>query len=235
MPHIISVVARKGGVGKTAIASALSSVLAAQGHSVLLVDLDTQSSAAVALGANALGEGAYEWLMGNTLCYQEPQSGLHLLAGGPGLDSIEVSPDAANEAIRTSGHEYVVIDTPASATPLSRAVVAASSHVLIATEPHPLGISGAAAMVQTVRADQYSAIVLSRLDLRRSLHRTIADQASTAFAPLEVMQFRHDGFLERSMAEGRPAALGRRSKAIDDIYAVASKLLLAQTKETENA
>jgi len=235
MPFIISVVARKGGVGKTAIASAVSSVLAAQGKSVLLIDMDTQSSAAVALGANPLGEGTYEWLMGNAPCYQEAQPGLHLLAGGSGLDGIDAQADAVAEVIATTGHDYVVIDTPASATSLSRAAVRASSHVLIATEPHPLGISGACAMVQAIRPDQFSAIVLSRLDLRRSLHRTIAEQATSAFSPIEVMQFRHDGFLERAMAEGRPAALGRRSKAIEDIHAIANKLINTQTQDAEHA
>ena len=55
-PRWIAVVGRKGGSGKTALALGLAAHYARKGARVLLLDLDPQGSASLALGADADGE-----------------------------------------------------------------------------------------------------------------------------------------------------------------------------------
>lgn len=218
----ITVIARKGGVGKTTIAASLASIMAARSNSTLLVDLDTQSSAASALGADPLQFGAAAWLNGGNPTPQEIMPGLQLLAGGPDLESIQrIDERMLQNRLEASGSRVIIFDTPASISSLTRAAMACSDVVLVVTEPHPLGLSGAASILESLRGSARRALVLSRLDLRRSLHRAIAEGIQEAFGGIGVFPVRHDAFLERAMAEGKPAALARRSRAVEDIEAIA--------------
>ena len=55
MSHIISIANQKGGVGKTTTTLSLGAALVERGRSVLLVDLDPQSSLTIACGVEAEG------------------------------------------------------------------------------------------------------------------------------------------------------------------------------------
>ena len=50
MPHIISVVNQKGGVGKTTTVVHLSAAIARLGYPVIVIDLDPQANASTTLG-----------------------------------------------------------------------------------------------------------------------------------------------------------------------------------------
>jgi len=64
--RIIAIANQKGGVGKTTTTLTLGAALVERGRSVLLVDLDPQSSLTIALGVDAEGDSLYE-VLGSTV------------------------------------------------------------------------------------------------------------------------------------------------------------------------
>ena len=62
MPQIISIANQKGGVGKTTTTLSLGAALVERGRSVLLIDLDPQSSLTIALGIDAEGSSMHQVL-----------------------------------------------------------------------------------------------------------------------------------------------------------------------------
>ncbi len=225
MQTVIDACSRKGGVGKTAIASAVASLLARDGRSVVLLDMDTQSSAASALGVDPLAAGSAQWLSEQTANFQEPQAGLRLLSGGPSLERVRMDPMLLSRKLGTLDAEFVVIDTAPGAGDLSRAAAAVADHVLVVTEPHPLGLAGAVSILQGLAPTQRRALILSRLDTKRALHRAIQDGAADAFDGMDVFPVRNDVLFERGLAAGTPAATLRQTKAIEDLNAIVSWLL----------
>ena len=222
----VVVVARKGGVGKTTVATTLASILAHAGYSVLLADLDPQSLAALAMGVDPLVGGAGLWLASGELSIdrvQEPQPGLRLLAGGPDLEQLQnVDEHVFRRAIARVQSDVVIYDTAAGSSALSRASVAAADVVLVVTEPHPLGLAGAATLLQSLEAVKRRALVVSRVDPRRALHRDVTAGIANAFPGEQVFIVHQDARLERALADGTSTAVLQHSKALADIDVIAS-------------
>ena len=65
MPQIIAIANQKGGVGKTTTTLSLGAALVERGRSVLLIDLDPQSSLTIACGVQAEGRSIHE-VLGST-------------------------------------------------------------------------------------------------------------------------------------------------------------------------
>lgn len=216
----ITVCARKGGVGKTALASTLASLLAAEGKSVVLIDLDTQSSAAGALGVNMVDAGAAEWLRGEGLALQHVHEGLDLLCGGPGLEGIPIDPGTLARRVRELKGDIVVIDTAPTAGTLTRAAVAVADTAIIVTEPHPLALAGATAILHGLRAQQRRVLVANRVHIRRALHRDFVAALADHLPDVPQYVVRNDARFESLLAAGQPAAVARRSNAIKDCEAV---------------
>lgn len=62
MPRVIAIANQKGGVGKTTTTLTLGAALVERGRSVLLIDLDPQSSLTIACGIDAPGSSMHEVL-----------------------------------------------------------------------------------------------------------------------------------------------------------------------------
>ncbi len=222
----IAVVGRKGGSGKTALALGLAAHYARKGARVLLVDLDPQGSASLALASDATGERLAELLdkptepemVPNVTFFESPALGL--LAGGPALECM-TAPRPLREALAGLPMDVVLMDCPPGHAALDRLALQAADVVLAACEPHRLGIAGAARVLDETHALQphpRCALVLGRLDERRGLDRAAPNLLAGAFA-VPVMAVRQDSALAEALNSGRlPPASGR---AAADLGAVA--------------
>jgi len=213
----ITTASRKGGTGKTTTATGLGSLLAHAGYSVLIVDLDTQSNAAAVLGVDPLAGGAAAWLEGKEAYAQAAQKGLRLLAGGPDLEQIHLSPEDLARRIRQDHSEIVIFDTPPGAGDLSRAAIAVADIILACAEPHPLALTGAAAVLEGLGPDQRKALILTRVDPRRGMDREAMASVAEAFDGIQVHTVRTDANIALAGAQGRTIASLRNCRGADDM------------------
>ena len=228
-PPVVAIAGRKGGTGKTALCLGLAAhYFRADQRRVLVVDLDPQGSASLALGAEANGENLAAVLNGDAA--PEPAviaCGL-LLAGGPALASV-ADPRPLREALADlmDWADLVLVDCPPGHPTLDRLAMEAvgrAGAVLVAMEPHRMAIAGAARVLDEARALRPSprcAGVLGRLDERRGLDRAAPELLAGAFAA-EVFSIRQDTALAAALNAGDlPPAHGR---AAADLRAVADWL-----------
>jgi chromosome partitioning protein len=233
----IVIAGRKGGTGKTALCLGLAAVFLRMGRRVLVVDLDPQGSASLALGAAADGEHLAAVLNGTAAPEPaEVAGGLLLLAGGPALETLADPRPLLDALAKRSGDDatfpdwprpdVVLVDCPPGHPTLDRLALAAADAVLVAAEPHRLAIAGAARVLdeaKALRPRPRCAVVLGRLDPRRGLDRAAPELLAGAFNAT-VLAIHQDTALAAALnAGGLPPEHGR---AADDLRAVAAWLNL---------
>lgn len=221
-PFLVAVVGRKGGTGKTTLALGLAARYARAGRRVLLLDLDPQGSATLALGGTPSGARLLACLQGEAALEAEPLAGgLLLLAGGPELEQLR-EPVPLSAVLAGVPADLVLVDCPPGHAALDRLAIAAADVVLASCEPHRLAIAGAARVLEEARALSPAprcALVLGRMDERRGLDRAAPDLLAGAFG-LPVLTVRQDSALAAALNEGElPPATGR---AAADLEAVAA-------------
>ncbi len=211
----VAIAAGKGGVGKTTIACGIASVLADQGNRVLLVDLDPQSNAAWGLGADPTQPGTAELLLGDTPTPIQVTNRLWVLPGGPGLKGHEVmrlDPEALADAITQFDHSAIIFDCPPGWDHLERFGLVAAGSALIVVDAHPFAIQGAARVVETLssrrqkgrQGAQHWALVMSRVDLRRTLDKELEAALATLFPEIDRLLIRQDVALSLATTERKP-------------------------------
>jgi chromosome partitioning protein len=165
MPRIIAIANQKGGVGKTTTTLTLGAALVERGKSVLLIDLDPQSSLTIALGVNAPGDSMYE-VMGSTepgskvlrdIVHQvAPQfylapSDIALSRSEAGL-MVRMGRESVLKQVLENVHtDYVLIDCLPSLGILTINALVAAQQVLIPTIAEYLALRGIALFYQTLR------------------------------------------------------------------------------------
>ncbi|MBK8185613.1 MAG: ParA family protein [Candidatus Competibacteraceae bacterium] len=213
-PLKIAVAAGKGGVGKTTIACGIASVLAEHGR-VLLVDLDPQSNAAWGLGADPTQPGTAELLLGGTPTPIKITDTLSVFPGGPGLKGHEVmrlDPEALADAIAIFDYEAIVFDCPPGWDHLERFGLVATEAALVVVDAHPFAIQGAARVVETLLARRQKnrqgaqrwALVMSRVDPRRTLDKDLEAALAAMFPDLKRLLIRQDVALSLATTERIP-------------------------------
>jgi chromosome partitioning protein len=233
----IVIAGRKGGTGKTALCLGLAAVFSRMGLAVLVVDLDPQGSASLALGAAADGEHLAAVLNGTAAPEPaEVAGGMLLLSGGPALESLTDPRPLLDVLAERSGADeafpdwprpdVVLVDCPPGHPTLDRLAMSGADAVLVATEPHRLAIAGAARVLDEAKALRpipRCAVVLGRLDPRRGLDRAAPELLAGAFNAT-VLAIHQDTALAAALNAGElPPEHGR---AADDLRAVAAWLNL---------
>lgn len=170
MSLILSVVNQKGGCGKTTTAVHVACALATLDHRVLLIDMDPQGHAGLALG---LEPSDHEPPLSEVLAHSPLTGigrGLHegIVAARPGIDCVPANLGlAALEAKLASvpgredrlaehlsevgrGWEVIVVDAPPNLGLLTVNALVASHEALIPFEPSPFALQGVERVIETI-------------------------------------------------------------------------------------
>jgi chromosome partitioning protein len=222
MPRYITIAGRKGGVGKSSCALALAAHYVRAGKSVLIVDLDPQGSAGLALGADITGEGLRSVLAGEQPPQPHPVAeGLDILPGGPALELCEDAL-ALRSVLADVAHDVVLADCPPGNAHLDRLAIEAADILLACCESHRMAVAGASRVIEEARAINPTprcALVLGRVDVRRNLDSAAPELLAGALN-VPVMTIRQDAVLSQALNSGQmPPGHGRAAEDIAKIAA----------------
>lgn len=210
---ILIVTNRKGGSGKTAIATSVAMHYAEEGRG-LLIDLDPQGDASATLAVNDTGADLADALLGRRppdSAIRDTQWGVAVAAAGEALAYVheQVSPGAVGRMVGELWPEHypwVVIDCPPGVTPL---VLSAWRACPAAVGLVPVNGPQALRAVNRLRNGWEDVgmdpdrirVVLTRHDSRRVLDRAVERQARKTYG-VGVLQTR----VRESVVVGESAA-----------------------------
>jgi chromosome partitioning protein len=164
MGKVYAVANQKGGVGKTTTAVNLASCAATEGNQTLLVDLDPQCNATVALGGGRdLHPSSYDCLTGDTSVAEAARP-----AGPDNLWLVPASRDLAGAAVelpRIQGSEtrlrerlgpvrerfaVALLDCPPALGPVSVNALVAADRVIVPVQAEYLALEGLVQFLETL-------------------------------------------------------------------------------------
>jgi chromosome partitioning protein len=168
MGTVYAIANQKGGVGKTTTAVNTSACVAEAGYPTLLIDLDPQCNATLALGFSKSEEPTvYEVLSGDATLEEAT-----LAASVPGLSLVPSHPDLAGanvELPRLAGsetrlrdvlgevrerHLFTLLDCPPSLGPLTVNALVAADKVIVPVQTEYFALEGLAGMLDTLQLIQ---------------------------------------------------------------------------------
>jgi chromosome partitioning protein len=186
MGRIIALANQKGGVGKTTSSVNLSAALARMNKKVLLIDMDPQGNATVAVGVDkeALELSAYDLLSGNErvddVIVTTGIKNLDLIGSNTDLTASEVellSEDHGTSKLKNSLKEFkekydiVIIDCPPSLNMLTINSLVAADGVLVPVQCEFFALEGLSALMDTIGVVQEELNPELKIDgLLRTMH-----------------------------------------------------------------
>jgi chromosome partitioning protein len=197
---------QKGGVGKTTTAVNLGACIAEAGYDTLVVDVDPQANATVALGIDRRTvPGLYELLAGDAEAEQALRETviprLQLLPGGPGLAGanmelprVEGSEWRVREVLEPlrDRYAYMLLDCPPSLGPLTVGALVAADRVIVPVQTEYFALEGLAGLLDTLGLIQrelnprltVAGMLLTMHDERTNLGRDVEREVRTHFPEL---------------------------------------------------
>lgn len=204
MGRIVAVTNQKGGVGKTTTAINLSSALALEGQSVLLVDMDPQGNATSGLGVDprSLRTTVYNCLINNSniasVSLKTGVTGLSLLPANADLAGAEIElvnvksrESQLRDVLKTVREQYdfIFLDCPPALGILTVNALAAASSVLIPVQCEYYAMEGLTGLIGSIDRVRQSfnpnlaleGILLTMFDTRNTLARQVEEQVRAHF------------------------------------------------------
>lgn len=148
--EVVSIINRKGGVGKTATSLALGAGLLKRGFSVLFIDLDSQTNLSTGLDADLTGPNSLDLLLDEVSAKKAIQHTAQgdIIPASENLAKADVIIDGTGkeyrlkEAISKLDYDYVIIDTPAALGTLTVNALTASNSVVIPVQADTDSLQG---------------------------------------------------------------------------------------------
>ncbi len=200
---VYAVANQKGGVGKTTTAVNLCACVARSGCRTLLVDVDPQANATVALGEDKRSApGLYEAMNGEVALRDATLAtsveGLALVPPGPGLAgaNVELPRQAGYEwrlrevlAAGAATYDYIMLDCPPSLGPLTVNALVAADRVIVPVQSEYFALEGLASLLETLGLVQrelnprltIAGMVLTMHDPRTHLARDVESEVRQHF------------------------------------------------------
>lgn len=225
MPYTIAIANAKGGVAKTTTTLSLGASLAESGKSVLLIDLDPHANLSISLGLRpqTLERTVADVMLGgetfNRVALPTAQEGMRLVPANHDLQRAEshlhVREDyelILDRALKKIEADTVILDCPPTLGTLTHNALAAADLLIIPTQPEYFSahaLRDMLNMILTIRERSNPRlryrILLTMLDRRNRIHRSLSQQIRTAFsqATFEI-EIETDTRLRESPVFGKP-------------------------------
>lgn len=224
---------QKGGVGKTTTTINLGAALAAEGETVVIVDLDPQLHLTAAMGATGLSQSgtSEDFLCGASIAPVP-------VAGSPGLFLIPGKGDALSAAegrLKPTGiaADWIIMDAPPGWNGALAELVGLSDWVICPLEPDFLGLNGLNQLMRRMQEAGQSwnrlRILISRYSNRLAVHREVRGKLIDRFGSEAVLPVVIRSSVRLAEAPGQSQTIFQyapRSTGASDYAQLARTLLL---------